>query len=57
MIIVVVKIFGLEGHAVHRRFSRTFWVSFAPSLLSNLMLAKVIIGEEKILKFSFIFVF
>jgi hypothetical protein len=57
MVIVVVKIFGLEGRAVHRRFSQTFWVSFALSLLSNLMLAEVTIGEEESLKFSFNFAF
>jgi hypothetical protein len=57
MVIVVVKIFGLEGRAVHRRFSQTFRVSFALSLLSNLMLAKVTIGEEKSLGFSYVFIF
>jgi hypothetical protein len=52
MVNVIVKILGLEGSAVHRRFLLAFRGSFSLSLLSNLMLAKVTRDEEKSWEFG-----
>jgi len=49
--------FGLGGHTAHRRFLRTFRVSFSMSLPLNLRWAKVTIGDRRRLKFCFFFGF